>query len=518
MLVGVGIAAVVFALYVRTLAPTVLGFDPPGVFDSAMLQAAVYVLGIGHPTGYPTYMMLTHLFTYLPVGDVAYRVNLASAVYGVAAVSVVYAVGLRLGGRIVAAAAGALAFGVSETFWSQATIAEVYTLNVLFISLVILVLLLWRESGRDRYLLLGAFLAGLSLTHHLTSALVIPAGAAFVLLTDRRKLSAKAMLPKAAGVFVVGLTPYLYLPLRAAMEAPLNEADPSSLGRFLLLITGGNYFLKNLTDAKSGGGTPGSGELSVRLAHYGEHLAGQFPVLLVLVGVLGAVYMVSTDRAAAVLLGVPFLGSLLHGLVYGYEDYYLFLIPAYLVFSLCIAAGLGVLLRKVETWTQRARALKRASLLVFSVVVLALPFIGVRDTYGEVDRSHDYEGRRAIEAVARNAEPGATVLHHRSSLWYMVLVERRRRDLTLIDPFETSWVRFNDIVWPDPLDAAQSAARYKTDDVTGVQTAREAAKSGPVYVLDPESSSQQREGGFDTVRASENARLYELVPRRSGDS
>jgi 4-amino-4-deoxy-L-arabinose transferase-like glycosyltransferase len=518
VLVGVGIAAVVFALYVRTLAPTVLGFDPPGVFDSAMLQAAIYVLGIGHPTGYPTYMMLTHLFTYLPVGDVAYRVNLASAVYGVTAVSVVYAVGLRLGGRIVAAAAGALAFGVSETFWSQATIAEVYTLNALFISLVILVLLLWRESGRDRYLLLGAFLAGLSLTHHLTSALVIPAGAAFVLLTDRRKLSAKAMLPKAAGAFVVGLTPYLYLPLRAAMEAPLNEADPSNLGRFLLLITGGNYFLKNLTDAKPGGPAPGSGELSVRLAHYGEHLGGQFPVLLVLVGVLGAVYMVSTDRAAAVLLGVPFLGSLLHGLVYGYEDYYLFLIPAYVVFSLWIAVGLGVVLRRVETWTRRARALKGASLLVFSVLVLALPFIGVRNTYGEVDRSRDYEGRRAIEAVARNAEPGATVLHHRSSLWYMVLVEGRRRDLTLIDPFETSWVRFNDIVWPDPLDAAQSAARYKTDDVTGVQTAREAAKSGPVYVLDPESTSRLREGGFDMIRASENARLYELVPRRSGDS
>jgi 4-amino-4-deoxy-L-arabinose transferase-like glycosyltransferase len=518
VLVGVGIAAVVFALYVRTLAPTVVGFDPPGVFDSAMLQAAVYVLGIGHPTGYPTYMMLTHLFTYLPVGDVAYRVNLASAVYGVATVSVVYTLGLRLGGRIVAAAAGALAFGVSETFWSQATIAEVYTLNVLFISLVILSLHLWRESCKDSYLLLGAFLAGLSLTHHLTSALVIPAGAAFVLLTDRRKLSAKAILPKAAGVFVVGLTPYLYLPLRAAMEAPLNEADPSSLGRFLLLITGGNYFLKNLTDAKTGGGTPGSGELSVRLAHYGEHLAGQFPVLLVLVGVLGAVYMVSTDRAAAVLLGIPFLGSLLHGFVYGYEDYYLFLIPAYLVFSLWIAVGLGVLLRRVETWTKRAQALKGASLLVFSVLVLALPFIGVRDTYGEVDRSRDYEGRREIEAVARNTEPGATVLHHRSSLWYMVLVERRRRDLTLIDPFETSWVRYNDIVWPDPLDAAQAAARYKTDDVTGVQTARETAKRGPVYVLDPEGASRLRGAGFDMVRVDETARLYELVPRRSGDS
>ena len=515
VLVGVGIAAVVLVLYVRTLAPTVLGFEPPGVFDSAMLQAAVYVLGIGHPTGYPTYMMLTHLFTYLPVGDVAYRVNLASAVYGVAAVTVIYTIGLRLSGRVVAAAAGALAFGVSETFWSQATIAEVYTLNVLFISLIILVLLLWRESGRDRYLLLGAFLAGLSLTHHLTSALVIPAGVAFVLLTDRHKLSVKTMLPKAAGAFVVGLTPYLYLPLRAAMDAPLNEADPSNLERFLLLITGGSFFLKNLTDAKTAPPAPASGELSVRLAHYGEHLAGQFPVVLVLIGVLGAVYMVSTDRAAAVLLGLPCLGWLLHALVYGYDDYYLFLIPAYLVFGLWIAVGLGVLLRRLQSWAQSASTMRGAFLLVLSVLVLALPFIGVRDTYTQVDRSRDYEGRRAIEAVARNVEPGATVLHHRSPLWYMVLVERRRRDLTLIDPFETSWVRYNDIVWPDPLNAAQSAARYKTDDVTGVQTARVAAKMGPVYVLDPEraDASRLREAGFDMVRVGENVRLYELIPR-----
>ena len=119
-----------------------------------------------------------------------------------------------------------------------------------------------------------------------------------------------------------------------------------------------------------------------------------------------------------------------------------------------MAVGLGVLLRGAETRVERVPALRGALvrgalvrgalvrgalLLVLSVVVLALPLIGVRDTYGEVDRSRDHEGRRMIEAVARNAEPGATVLHHRSPLWYMALVEKRRRDLTLIDPFETSW-------------------------------------------------------------------------------
>src|ERR687885_1844530 len=87
-LLGGAVALFVGILYIGTLAPTVLPYGAPDTLDSPMLQAEVYVLGVGHPTGYPTYMMLTHLFTYLPFGDPAYRVNLASAVYGAAAVVV----------------------------------------------------------------------------------------------------------------------------------------------------------------------------------------------------------------------------------------------------------------------------------------------------------------------------------------------------------------------------------------------------------------------------------------------
>src|SRR5688500_19158729 len=119
-LLGGAVAICVGTLYIGTLAPTVLPYGAPDTLDSPMLQTEVFVLGVGHPTGYPTYMMLTHLFTYLPFGDVAYRVNLASAVYAVAAVIVVYLAGLRLGGRTVAAAAGALGLGLSGAFASQA--------------------------------------------------------------------------------------------------------------------------------------------------------------------------------------------------------------------------------------------------------------------------------------------------------------------------------------------------------------------------------------------------------------
>ena len=518
-LLGAALVILVGALYAGTLAPTVLPYGTPDTLDSPMLQAEVSVLGVGHPTGYPTYMMLTHLFTYLPIGDPAFRLNLASAVYGVAAVFVVYLVGLRLGRRAVAAAAGALAFGLSGTFWSQAVITEVYTLEALLLALVILVLLVWRDTRKDRYLLLCTFLVGLSLTHHLTSVLLLPAVPAFVFLTDRRVFSKAGPLLKGLGLFLLGLLPFLYLPIRAMMHAPLDEADPSTPWRFLLLVTGGSFLAES--SEKGRHCSPSAlalADSSTKLELLGHHLLGQFPLILMLVGMLAAVYLLFKDRAVTILFGTLFFGCLAQAVVYvqlGIEDFFVFLIPAFLVFGLCIAVGLGAVLRWAESLALGS-ATRRATLIVLSVLMLAVPLVGVREAYATNDRSGDYGGRRSIEAVASNVKQGATVLHHRSPLWYMVLVERRRRDLTLIYPFCTSWKRYTDVVWPNRISASKAARRYGTDDTTGVETALKAARRGPVYLLANARANLEpfKKAGFDVVPVGKTHLLYELVPRR----
>jgi hypothetical protein len=520
-LLGGAVAIFFGILYIGTVAPTVLPYGAPDTLDSPMLQAEVTVLGVGHPTGYPTYMMLTHLFTYLPFGDPAYRVNLASTIYGVAAVFLVYLAGLRLGGKLVAAAAGTLAFGLSGTFWSQAVIAEVYTFEALLVALVILFLLVWRDRRDGRYLLLCAFLVGLSLTHHLTSVLLVPAALAFVFLIDRRVFSRTGLVLKVVGLFLLGLLPLLYLPIRALMHAPLNEADPSTPWRFLLLVTGGSFLAES--SEKGRHCSPSSLALadpSTRLQLLGDHLLGQFPLILMLVGVLAAVYLLFTDRATAILLGTLFFGCLGQAVVYlqlGIEDFYVFLIPAFLVFGLCISAGLGALLRVVESLEIDSTA--RGILLVaLSALMLIFPLSGVRDTYAARDRSEDYGGRRMVGAVVSDVEKGATVLHHRSPLWYIVLVEGRRRDLTLMDPFCTSWDRYTDVVWPGQISAAEAADRYGTDDTTGVEAARRAVGAGPVYLLANGRARLDsfREAGFDVVPVEKDGLLYELVPRSRG--
>ncbi|HNS50675.1 MAG TPA: DUF2723 domain-containing protein [Anaerolineae bacterium] len=126
-------------LYLRTLAPTVVQmFD-----DSLEFALAVHRMAIAHPTGYPLYLLLGKLFSLLPWRDVAGRVNLLSAVAGAVAVALVFLVTRQLARRRWIALLPAAAFAVSPVFWSEAVIAEVYTLNAAFVAGLLLAALRW---------------------------------------------------------------------------------------------------------------------------------------------------------------------------------------------------------------------------------------------------------------------------------------------------------------------------------------------------------------------------------------
>jgi hypothetical protein len=127
--------------------------------------------------------------------------------------------------------------------------------------------------------------------------------------------------------------------------------------------------------------------------------------------------------------------------------------------------------------------------------------------------SKDYRGQEILEDVAENAKPNATILHHRSNLWYMVLVEKRRLDLTLVDPFyHNKTISYADIVWPADVDLATANRRYGTDDFTGITAAKKAAQKGPVYIFDQDDDYRSgfQEAGFRTVHVE--GVLYELIP------
>lgn len=497
---GIAVGFSVFVLYLFTLSPGVLPYTG-ATQDSPALQVTVPTLGISHPTGYPTYMMLAHLFTYLPVGDVAYRVNLASAAFGTVAVILVYLLGMKLTGRVLAAAGGALAFGVSRTFWSQALIAEVYTLHLAFMALVLLVLLVWRERRKDRYLLLAAFLGGLAMTNHMTSGLLIPAGLTFVLLVDRSKLLQARILLGGLGLFLVGLIPYAYLPLRAQARLPEVVEDTSTFEGFWTMVSGEMFRGAMLVF--------GPAELTGRLGMYLGYLSEQFPLILLVVGGFGAAYLLVRDLAAGAMLGVVFAGSLVYGLEYDIGDIYVYFLPTYLMLGLWISTGIAAITEAIRSAASRTshrwwHALSRLDLrsvdrgtfwsVLPGLTLLAVALAGAAQTYGEVDRSQDDRGSEMIQAVSKEVEPGATVVHRRSPLLYMDQVEHRRQDVVLWD-------------FLAPHTDAELAE------------ANEALSEGQVYFLSPEADvvEQFEEQGYKLVPV-EGKTLYRAVPSAAATS
>ena len=206
--------------------------------DGGELVTASVTLGVPHPPGYPTYVLVGKLFSLLPFGGtLAYRYNLFSAV------AMSFAVGLltATSGRMInlrnpsesKKKLSAMIIGLTYAFiplvWSQSVIAEVYALN-----LAVLATLLWfllAPVERQRPLVIG-FLLGLAATTHLTSLILLPA--IFLLV---RKFSWKRFLSG----FLLGLSPFLALLLLGSGSSPIIWGDPTDLSGLWWLVSAELY-------------------------------------------------------------------------------------------------------------------------------------------------------------------------------------------------------------------------------------------------------------------------------------
>ncbi|HSA90001.1 MAG TPA: DUF2723 domain-containing protein [Burkholderiales bacterium] len=207
------VAGVLFALYAAS-APHTVALEDDGLFILAS-----YYLGIAHPPGYPLFTLVGHLFSLLPFGSVAYRVHLASALFGALSCALLWLCARQLSlGRLPAHVA-AFALGVSPVFWSQSIIAEVYTLNAFFF------LLLAHLGLKDRPPLPWlALIFGLSLSNHWPLMLLVAPAFAVLAWPMREEIVRRAAL--LGGLAALGLVPYAWLVYRSLAPLPISFYGP----------------------------------------------------------------------------------------------------------------------------------------------------------------------------------------------------------------------------------------------------------------------------------------------------
>ena len=231
-------AVAVWLLYFITLAPTT------GFWDTSEYIATAHIMGIPHPPGNPTFVVLARAWELLlaPFGaSVAVRINLFSATMGALAHGCWFLVFHRIVAdftphrwlRILGAALAVLVSATAFTVWSQSNLNEkVYTVSLFTIALLSWLAFHWRDNlGRgkdDNLILLMIFILALSVGNHLMAFLAAPALVVFILMVERHTLTNWKLYVFGAAVALVGISIHLFLPLRAALAPIINEADPST--------------------------------------------------------------------------------------------------------------------------------------------------------------------------------------------------------------------------------------------------------------------------------------------------
>jgi hypothetical protein len=419
-------------LYVRTLMPGL------GLWDTAEFQAIGPVLGIAHPTGYPTYTLLAWLASVVlqPFGDPALRANLLSALLMAAAAGLLAAAVTLLTRRVVAGIVAGVALVVAEQPWRVALSADPHALHVFFVALLLFMLIRWRlllAAGRsaDRWLVAAAVVYGLALGNHALTILLAPGIAIYVFAASPALFRRPAtVLACAAAAALTTVAVYAYLPIRASMDPPLNYANPSSWEGFSYLVFGEQFrgaFLE----------LPPLDEALRSIATWNVEALG----FVALIAPIGAILLAGRWPALLLMLvawfGITWWFSL------GYvnaaiERYYL---GPLVVVSMLGAVAVAGLIDMAMSLGRRRPGLSELRSPVVVMGAVGLVFVGgallsVPQTLPQVDQSDNDAGRRWVDSVMPRLEQDAVIVSWWSfstPMWYAQHVEGQRPDVFVVD-------------------------------------------------------------------------------------
>jgi hypothetical protein len=496
------------AIYSQTFMPGV------GFGDWGEMATVPHILGVAHPTGYPTYILMAWLAELVPIGSVAFRANLLSAVYVAITLATLSLISLRLGVRPLLAVVGALTLGLIGTVWIAADVSEVNPLHLMFAALVIHRALVWADRRATRDLVLGGLLIGLALGNHLLMLFVAPFVVVYVLWAGRRELLARPWLLLAAGgAILVGLSVYLYIPLAAMQNPPLPYNHPTTLDGVIWLVSGTQF--RGQFDFLAGAGP---GDFMAALPNLWSLMLARATIVVPIVGAIGLARLLWRRPAFGLMcIGIMVTATYIWANYLELEHY---LLVPWLVLGLGFSMGLEGLARALA-WSVAAigravgqarpdpvatRRTKLASGAVIGVLGLVFAITLGSLNWASNDLSANVSGPTYVDAVFRALPSNAAILSYwdaSTPLWYGQHVEGLRPDVLIVDDtnivyegWGTREARIASLICSrpvfilrlDPRDLEPTQADYELDPFLAVNVAAggpTAAAGAEIYQVHP---------------------------------
>jgi hypothetical protein len=455
------VGAAAFIAYLWTLMPGI------AFGDWGEMQTVPHILGIAHPTGYPTYILIAWLAELLPIGSVALRANVLSAVLVASAVGIATTISIRLGVRPIIAMGAGIATAAIGTVWAAATVAEVNPLHLFFAAALLHRALVWEERRRVRDLVIGGLLVGVSLGNHLLTVFIAPFVALFDLWAGRREILARPWIVLAAvGATLLGLAVYLYIPIAASLSPALPYNHPTSLEAVWWLVSGTQF--RGQFDFLS---ADGPGRFFDSLPALWDLLVSRATPVLPILGFLGLGALAWRRPAYGLMsIAILVLGLYVWANYLRLEHY---LLVPWLILGIGAAVGLDAIADGLSAivageanqpdGANPTTVTGRRSSVGLAVgglaVVLALA-LGLMNWQG-ADRSGDQSGATYVDAVFSALPKNAAILSEwdaSTPLWHGQQVLGMRPDVLVVDDTNIvydGWVtrerRIEDLICERPV-------------------------------------------------------------------
>lgn len=393
----------VFTIYFLTRTPAV------GLIDSGELAAGCYLLNILHPTGYPLYTLIGRLFSLVPIGTIITRLTILSALFSACGLGIFILICRQLRYNPLTSAAIATLAGLSPPIWSVCTDVEVYSLTFLLSLLVWLVVINFQHDNR---LALFPYLIGLTLTNHLTGLWTVIGACVTLLLIYRQRLF--RIFPSLFFFFLLGLTPYLFLIIRARAGPLLAWGNPVNLERFWWHVTGRQYQVWMF-----------SSSFNQVLANTGKGiilLLRSFGFVLLPVIIYGFLILYKRQRQFALGLTVTTIMSIIYAANYSIPDIDAYYGPA--VIPLAVFAGAGI-----DALFQRFRRI--------TYLVWVLPFVIIIFNFPLQNKRQHYIAYDQAVNTLQSADSNGIIITEwwdiYAPVFYLQEIEKIRPDVCIID-------------------------------------------------------------------------------------
>jgi hypothetical protein len=395
--------------------------------DGGDLIVAAQSLGVSHPPGYPAYTLFAHLFTLLPWGSVAFRVNLLSAIGAAVAAGIISLIVIMLSKheRKWNVLLGALMAGWSLAFmpllWGQAVIAEVYTVHAACVALTILLAIRINNRPSNLAALILGLAWGVAFGFHVTSIFLLPI---IIWGFSRHNIRPKSVFLLGSLLIGFGIASlqWFYAALRAGHGA-FTWGDPTTLDGWWWLTNASLYKGYVFSFPLDG--------WFARIFYIAKLFLTGFGPIAVFLGLIGLINLGRSRLGLVLSMGITAIGSIVFAIGYNTTDSDRYTIPALIIF--CIVIGFGSI-RVAEGFRARWG---QPALVVMWIVVFMLLAGNILFYWPRISLKTDHDAMAFGKMVMMAAPADSIILtdddRETFTLWYFRYVLKQRDDIIVMD-------------------------------------------------------------------------------------